>query len=211
MLSLLQKTYDSNGHCIMYCTRNCLYGQGKARRCCSIGHGRKYIIPTFCFPMCEFTFPCPMCMEKEKSSCSIGSCNKGNMDNRLPSWEMIVIPPSSTHIIFVLLPNNHKRYFSVSVWEATHANPIFSQLQGANVMWVWADMMLLPFILNGNDCPNCGAQVVSKGHTTSMARWQGAVTSPRAILGRFHFFGVSCSVLCGTIPTIGSTGSFKIL
>lgn len=65
--------------------------------------------------------------------------------------EGLVIPPSSSHNVFVLLPDGNKKYFSVSLWEATRALVKFlPKLNGADIMRVRTDMVLL-LILNGND------------------------------------------------------------
>ena len=65
--------------------------------------------------------------------------------------EGLVIPPSSSHNIFVLLPDGNKRYFSVSLWETTRAlSKFLPKLEAADVMRVRTDLVLL-LILNGND------------------------------------------------------------
>jgi hypothetical protein len=65
--------------------------------------------------------------------------------------EGLVIPPSSSHNVFVLLPDGNKRYFSVSLWETTRAiSKFLPKLQASDVMRVRTDMVLL-LILNGND------------------------------------------------------------
>lgn len=65
--------------------------------------------------------------------------------------EGLVIPPSSSHNVFVLLPDGNKKYFSVSLWETTRALAKFlPKLNGADMMRVRTDMVLL-LILNGND------------------------------------------------------------
>jgi hypothetical protein len=65
--------------------------------------------------------------------------------------EGLVIPPSSSHNVFVLLPDGNKKYFSVSLWETTRALVKFlPKLNGADIMRVRTDMVLL-LILNGND------------------------------------------------------------
>ena len=65
--------------------------------------------------------------------------------------EGLVIPPSSSHNVFVLLPDGNKKYFSVSLWETTRALAKFlPKLKGEDIMRVRTDMVLL-LILNGND------------------------------------------------------------
>ena len=65
--------------------------------------------------------------------------------------EGLVIPPSSSHNVFVLLPDGNKKYFSVSLWETTRAlSKFLPKLNGADIMRVRTDLVLL-LILNGND------------------------------------------------------------
>lgn len=65
--------------------------------------------------------------------------------------EGLVIPPSSSHNVFVLLPDGNKKYFCVSLWETTRALAKFlPKLNASDIMRVRTDMVLL-LILNGND------------------------------------------------------------
>lgn len=65
--------------------------------------------------------------------------------------EALVIPPSSTHNVFVLLPDGNKKYLAVSVWETTRAlSQFLPKLDGADMMRVRTDLVLL-LIMNGND------------------------------------------------------------
>jgi hypothetical protein len=65
--------------------------------------------------------------------------------------EGLIIPPSSTHNVFVLLPDGNKRYLAVSLWETTRAlSKFLPKLVAADMMRVRTDLVLL-LILNGND------------------------------------------------------------
>jgi 5'-3' exonuclease len=65
--------------------------------------------------------------------------------------EGLVIPPASTHNVFVLLPDGSKRYLSVSLWETTRTlRRLLSHLTPTNMMKIRTDLVLL-LILNGND------------------------------------------------------------
>lgn len=65
--------------------------------------------------------------------------------------EGLVIPPASTHNVFVLLPDGNKRYLSVSLWETTRKlHKYLNHMTAASMMKVRTDLVLL-LILNGND------------------------------------------------------------
>ena len=65
--------------------------------------------------------------------------------------EGLVIPPASTHNVFILLPEGNKRYLSVSLWELTRSlHQRLPHLSIENIMKTRTDLALL-LILNGND------------------------------------------------------------
>jgi hypothetical protein len=66
--------------------------------------------------------------------------------------EGLIIPPTSTHDIFVLLPDGPKRYLAVSLWETTRAlqEHHIKHMHMSNVMRIRTDLVVI-FILNGND------------------------------------------------------------
>jgi hypothetical protein len=66
--------------------------------------------------------------------------------------EGLVIPPSYTHNVFVLLPDGSKKYLSVSLWETTRALSQFlpRDLPLEALLRARTDLVLL-LILNGND------------------------------------------------------------
>lgn len=65
--------------------------------------------------------------------------------------EGLVIPPASTHNVFVLLPDGSKRYLAVSLWETTRRlYKYLPHLTVNTIMNVRTDLVLL-LILNGND------------------------------------------------------------
>jgi hypothetical protein len=65
--------------------------------------------------------------------------------------EGLVIPPASSHNVFVLLPDGSSRYLAVSLWETTRAlSHLLPGLQAKDVMRVRTDLVVL-LILNGND------------------------------------------------------------
>jgi len=66
--------------------------------------------------------------------------------------EGLVIPPSISHNVFVLLPDGNRKYLSVSLWETTKTLNQFlpKHLPSEATMRVRTDLVLL-LILNGND------------------------------------------------------------
>jgi hypothetical protein len=65
--------------------------------------------------------------------------------------EGLVIPPSSTHNVFVLLPEGNKRCLSVSLWEITRSlHRILPHLTTSDTTKARTDLALL-LIMNGND------------------------------------------------------------
>ena len=66
--------------------------------------------------------------------------------------EGLVIPPSLTHNVFVLLPDGSRKYLSVSLWQTTIALAQYlpENLPVFDLMRVRTDLVLL-LILNGND------------------------------------------------------------
>jgi len=65
--------------------------------------------------------------------------------------EGLIIPPASSHNVFVLLPDGSRRYLAVSLWETTRAlSRLLPGIQGEDVMRVRTDLVVL-LILNGND------------------------------------------------------------
>lgn len=66
--------------------------------------------------------------------------------------EGLVIPPSFSHNVFVLLPDGNRKYLSVSLWETTRAlyRLLPKDLPSDQVLRVRTDLVLL-LILNGND------------------------------------------------------------
>eukprot|EP00977_Amphora_coffeiformis_P000849 scaffold184_cov179-Amphora_coffeaeformis.AAC.8 len=66
--------------------------------------------------------------------------------------ESLIIPPTISHDIFVLLPDGPRKYLAVSLWETTRAlqQDYIRHMTMANVMKIRTDLVVL-FILNGND------------------------------------------------------------
>ena len=65
--------------------------------------------------------------------------------------EGLVIPPTTSHNVFVLLPDGSHRYLAVSLWETTRAlAQLLPDLKSKDIMRVRTDLVLL-LILNGND------------------------------------------------------------
>ena len=65
--------------------------------------------------------------------------------------EGLVIPPTTTHNVFVLLPDGSHRYLAVSLWETTRAlAQLLPGLKSRDIMRIRTDLVLL-LILNGND------------------------------------------------------------
>lgn len=66
--------------------------------------------------------------------------------------EALIVPPSCTHDIFVLLPEGSKRYLAVSLWETTRAlqRDYIHHMTMSSMMKIRTDLVVL-FILNGND------------------------------------------------------------
>ena len=66
--------------------------------------------------------------------------------------EALIVPPTVTHDIFVLLPDGPNKYLCVSLWETTRSlqQNYIQHMTMANVMKVRTDLVVL-FILNGND------------------------------------------------------------
>ena len=91
--------------------------------------------------------------------------------------EGLIIPPTSTHDIFVLLPDGPRKYLAVSLWETTRSlqKDYITHITMSNVMKIRTDLVVL-FILNGNDYlpklrGSSGFSKLFKAYKTIQNKW----------------------------------------